>query len=75
MVRRLLFFVAAIFFQDFLWVQVAIQFVCSTTMIIYLLYWWPFQTPFDTKIEVMNELTSLLLLDHLFMFTDWLPKA
>ena len=74
-VRRLLFFVAAIFLQDFLWGQLAIQFFCSITMIIYLLYWWPFETPFFTKIEVLNEVTSILLVYHLFMFTDWLPLA
>ena len=44
-------------------------------MIIYLMYWWPFHTPLFTKIEVFNEVTTLLLLYHLFMFTDWLPKA
>ena len=74
-VRRLLFFVAAIFLQHFLWGQLAIQFLCSTTMIIYLLTWWPFETRLFTKIEVLNEVTSLLLIYHLFMFTDWLPLA
>ena len=44
-------------------------------MIIYLLYWWPFYTKIFTKIEVFNEVTTLLLLYHLNMFTDWLPMA
>ena len=74
-VRRLLFFVAVIFFQDFIWGQVAIQFVCCITMVIYLLYWWPFETRLFTKIEVLNETTCIFLCYHLFMFTDWLPVA
>ena len=73
--RRLLFFVAAIFLQQYTLFQLAIQFFCSTTMIIYLGYWWPFHTPLFTKIEIFNEVTTLLLLYHLFMFTDWIPMA
>lgn len=44
-------------------------------MVIYLLTFWPFEDPIFTKIEVMNELTSILLLYHLFTFTDWIPDA
>ena len=74
-VRRLLFIVAAIFLENFLWGQLAIQFFCSVTMIIYLCTFWPFVEPIFTKIEIMNEVTSIFLLYHMFTFTDWVPDA
>jgi len=44
-------------------------------MMIYLLTFWPFEDPIFTKIELMNEITSLFLLYHMFTFTDWVPSA
>ena len=41
-IRRLLFVTAAIWLSHFLWSQLAIQFFCSVTMIIYLFHCWPF---------------------------------
>lgn len=40
-------------------------------MIIYLFTCWPFEEPIFTKIEVMNEITSIFLLYHMLTFTDW----
>ena len=74
-IRRLLFLVAAMFMQGFLWGQLAIQFFSCTTMVIYLMTFWPFEDPKFTEIELMNELTSILLLYHMFCFTDWIPDA
>jgi len=74
-IRRLLFLVAAIFLNGFLWGQLAIQFFCSVTMIIYLGTYEPFEDPIFTKIELMNEITSVFLLYHMFCFTDWVPNA
>lgn len=73
--RRLLFVFAAIYMESFLWLQLAIQFFCSVWMMIYLLTFWPFKDKIFTKVEVMNEVTSLLLLYHMLTFTDWVPRA
>merc|ERR1712151_786975 len=41
--RRILFVFAAIFMEHFIWGQLAIQYFCSVTMIIYLLTYYPFE--------------------------------
>ena len=66
---------AAIFWRGFLWGQLAVQFTCCVTSMIYLLTFWPFEDPLFTKMELMNEIFSLLLLYHMLTFTDWLPSA
>ena len=50
-------------------------FFVSTGMIIYLLCFSPFEDPFFTKIEVMNEVTAIFLLYTMLCFTDWIPSA
>ena len=74
-IRRIAFVGAAIWLAHFLWSQLAIQFFCSVTMIIYLFHYWPFDKPIFTMLEIMNEITSILLLYHMFCFTDWVPEA
>lgn len=44
-------------------------------MVIYLCIWEPFDDPIFNKIELMNEITSIILLYHMFSFTDWVPEA
>ena len=73
--RRIFFVFAAIWMDNFLWGQLAIQFACSVTLVIYFLQVWPFEDPMITKLEVMNEVTTVLLLYHMFIFTDWVSDA
>ena len=74
-VRRLMFVAAAIWLEHFLWAQLAIQFACSVTMMIYLQSYEPFTDKIFTTLETFNEITSIFLLYHMFTFTDWLPLA
>jgi len=48
-------------------------FYLSTAMVIYLLWFWPFADNFFTRIEVMNEVTSILMLYLMLVFSDWVP--
>jgi len=59
--RRLIFVWSVIYLQDFLWGQLAIQTVISLFVIQYLLCFWPLESTFAVKMEVMNECTILLM--------------
>lgn len=73
--RRIMFVVSAIWLNNFVWSQIAIQFLCSTTSVIYLLHAYPFDEYKFTYLEVGNEVTSVFLLYCLLCFTDWVPLA
>ena len=45
------------------------------TLVIFFCQVWPFEDPTITKLEVMNEVTTVFLLYHMFIFTDWVPDA
>ena len=44
-------------------------------MVIYLLYFMPMQTKYLNLIEVFNELTCIVLMYHLQLFSDFVPSA
>ena len=73
--RRLLFMASVIFMADFTWSQIAIQFSSCFTLVIYFGYVWPFESHSLTKIEIFNELASILLCYMMLCFTDWIPTA
>lgn len=49
-------------------------FYLTTGIVIYLLWCWPFADNFFTRIEVMNEVTSMLMLYVMLVFSDWVPE-
>jgi hypothetical protein len=59
--RRLIFVLSVIYLEDFLWAQLAIQTFTSIFMIEYLLLFWPLESSFAVKMEIMNEFTILLM--------------
>ena len=69
--RRLLLCATLVFWQEFFWGQVAIQMQTSIFMII--IYQWtkPFESNFATNMETFNEMTTLILLTLLFLFSDF----
>ena len=73
--RRLLFMASVIFYADFTWSQIALQFNSSFAMVIYLGHVWPFESHSITRIEIFNELASILLCYMMLCFTDWIPTA
>ena len=50
-------------------------FYMSTVMVIYLLWYWPFEQRFNTAIEFFNEVTTVLMLYVAIAFTDYVPDA
>ena len=72
--RRIALIISVLLIGDYLWVQLAIQFAFSTTMIIYLMHVWPLETTFATKMEVFNECTIIILHYGLMCFTDYVPE-
>ena len=74
-IRRLAFVFAVIYMKDFLWGQIMTMFTCCIIMVIYLNYVWPFVDDILTKLELFNEIISIMLLYVMFTFTDWVPLA
>ena len=72
--RRLTFMASVIFMAHFTWSQIAIQFAASFIMIIYFGFVWPFESVSITRLEIFNELISILLCYFMLTFTDWIPK-
>ena len=73
--RRIAFVFSVLLLKTFLWAQLAIQFAFATAMLIYLLSVWPLESPFATKVEVVNECVHFFLLYGLMVFTDFVPDA
>ena len=72
--RRLIFVWCVIYLEDFLWGQLAIQTMTSVFIIQYLLWFWPLESTFAVKMEVMNECTILLATYGHMCFTDFVPE-
>ena len=51
------------------------MFVVTIAMLMYLLWVWPFESNFYTYIEVMNEVTALVMLYVMLTFSAWVPSA
>ena len=44
-------------------------------MIIYLVYWRPLNSHFANMMETFNEVTCVILMYHLQLFSDFVPEA
>ena len=51
------------------------MFYVTTLMIIYLMWFKPFEENFYTGIEVFNEITVIFLLYFMLTFSDWVPSS
>lgn len=71
--RRIVFVVTVIAMNNFVWLQLALQFACTIASMIYLLQLWPHESPTATRTEVFNEVINLILMYHLLCFTDFVP--
>ena len=52
-----------------------VVFACTVIQLIYLGWFRPFEDQRLVNLEIMNECTSLILLYHLMLFTDFVPEA
>ena len=73
--RRIGFMVAAFCLSSWPVFQLMAMSYITTAMMIYLMWYKPFEDNFFNYIEVMNEITAILLLYVMFSFTDWIPDA
>ena len=73
--RRICLTLGVLLIREFLWAQIATIFLFSTAMVIYLLHTRHFKNPFDTKMEVFNESTLVMLSYGLMMFTGFVEDA
>lgn len=75
LMRRLIFSVIAIFMESLIVFQLAVLFACTITSIIYLIWFQPFESKFANRMEVLNDITTLLLLYLLMTFTPWVDDS
>ena len=70
-IRRMILCATLIFWTEFFWGQVAVQFMISTIIIIVILWFRPMESIFATKMELFNECTNLMVLYLLMIFSDF----
>ena len=68
--RRGIFTFSVFILSDYLWLQLAIQMICSLCVLSILLYVRPFSDPRLQRLEVFNEITILGLSYMLAAFSD-----
>lgn len=51
-----------------------ITFYVTKWMVIYLFWYKPYENPIDFAMEILNEITSLLMLYQMLTFTNWGPE-
>ena len=69
--RRLLMGLTLIFWSDFLWGQICIQFFLSTALVIILGWFRPLDSSFTNNMEILNEMTTLCILYMIMCFSDF----
>ena len=62
-----------VFWQDFLWGQVAIQFATSLALLMILQLGQPMESRFANNMETFNEVITLCILYLLMTFSDFVP--
>ena len=72
--RRMVFAATCIFLHDFFWMQIAVSMFLTTTAMIALLWTLPHEERSQTKIESMNEASTLIVLILVMMFSDFVPN-
>ena len=72
LMRRIIFVISAVYLKRFFLFQLAAQFLSLWFSINYLLLYKPFESKLTMSLELMNELTSGILMYHLIVFNpDW----
>lgn len=69
--RRLIFSMVVIFFEEQLWLQLTASFVVGIVNLGYLMAWRPFGSDKINNLEIMNEATCLILLYHVMLFSSY----
>ena len=73
MFRRFALVLIVIVFSKQLVVQVTVMVLCSSIQIGYLMSYKPIEEPLPLKLDVVNEVTTVILVDILCLFSDANP--
>ena len=71
-VRRFIFALTIVFWYQFFWAQIALQFLMTTIMIIFLQWVRPFKSKKATWMETMNEVSTMVSLYFMLGFSDFI---
>ena len=70
-IRRVVLCLTLVFWADFFFGQLLVQFIVSMTLLIVINVFHPLQTKFATRIETFNEATNIFVLYLLMLFSDF----
>ena len=68
--RKQIFAIVLVFFQDYPYFQIVSQIVCSAIMMAYLLRYLPFTRFVYNFSKLANEFTMILIFCHLLLLTE-----
>ena len=71
LLRRIGFVFSVIFYPEFTWLQLAVTFAFIQIAWNYLIYFYPMEDVFTNRIEIFGEITNLVLMYHVLLFTDF----
>ena len=71
--RKVLFVASIIFFDDFVWGQLALILFFSVRMIILIQWYQPYSTKYSNRLETFNEVCILCLTYIAMCYTDFVP--
>ena len=74
MVRRMILAATILYIPDFIWLQIFMTIYLTQFAAIYLVHYKPFEDPLVQRLEVFNEITTILLLHVIYCFTPLLPE-
>ena len=63
-----------LYIPDFIWLQILMTIYLTQFAAIYLVHYKPFEDPTVQRLEVFNELTTMLLLSIVYCFTPLVPE-
>jgi hypothetical protein len=69
-IRRVLFCLTTLFLFNYVLFQLIIHFVLTLISIMYLAEYAPQEEPLEAKLELMNEMFTVFVIDICFLFTD-----
>ena len=75
LLRRIGFVISVIFWPYFTWMQLAVTFTFIQIMWNYLIYFYPMEDTFTNRMEIFSEITNLVLMYHVLLFTDFVSDV
>ena len=69
-IRRVLFCLTTLFLFNYVIFQLIIHYVLTLISIMYLAEYAPQEEPLEAKLELMNEMFTVFVIDICFLFTD-----